>query len=73
MENNKGYTVFNSYLKGFLDKDDRFSSNLAIAKIFDNETQCKTEIAKVSKQYKEVEAYHENNMEIKKVSISIVE
>lgn len=73
MENNTGHVIVNSYLKGVLDKDDRFSSNLALAKIFDNETQCKTEIAKVSKQYKEVEAYHENNMEIKKVSISIVE
>jgi len=73
MENNTGYTIFNSYLKGFLDKDDLFSSNLSIAKIFDNEMQCKTQITRVSKQYKEVEAYNENNMEIKKVSIAIIE
>lgn len=73
MEPTIGLVIYNSLLKGYLEKDKWFSSNLKHVLVFDNEAQCKTEMEKLSRLYKEVEAYKLENMEVKKLSLQIID
>lgn len=72
MEPTIGLVIYNSLLKGYLGHDKCFSSNLKHVLIFDNEAQCNTEMDKMSKLYKEVTSYKLENMEIKKLSLQII-
>lgn len=70
---NIGYVLYNKFLKGYLTDDKYFTSDLVSAKINTDKVRCNTDIGIISKQYKEVESYNPENMEVRKVCITIVE
>lgn len=74
MEDNQGYVIYNSFLKGYYSSEgDYFVKKISGAKIFQDEGVCKWQMKKISTMYKEVESFDEKNMEMKKVTVQITE
>lgn len=73
MEDNQGFVIYNTFLKGYFSNDEHFVSKLSGAKIFTDDGTCKWKMKKISTMYKEVESFDEKNLEIKKVSVQIIE
>jgi hypothetical protein len=70
---NTGYVLYNSSLKGFLNSDGYFTSDLIEAKILSDEAKCRTEIKRIARAYKNVPDYSEENLQPQKVSVQLID
>lgn len=72
MQENITYIIYNESLDGYIDKSGSVSSQIRMAETFMDKTQCKVEIQRRSKMYKEVPSYDEQNWKIKTAMIGLI-
>lgn len=71
MQDNITYVIYNESLNGYIDKMGSVSFKIGMAETFMDQAQCKVEIQKRSRMYKEVPSYDEANWKIKKAIIAV--
>lgn len=73
MEENHGLVIYNKMLKSYFSHDGNFVGRIASAKTYYDRGICQWELNKIANTYKEVESYNADNLEIKKVSVQLID